>query len=76
MIRTMVYLPEQLHKMIKHLAIERRTSMAKLVAEALEALYQEDVDDMRTGRERLAHYMAQPATAVPYTAYRAKRLKR
>ena len=36
MMRTMVYLPEALHKAIKHLAIERGTSFARLVQEALE----------------------------------------
>ena len=42
MIRTMVYLPNQLHKSIKHLAVRRETSIAKLVTEALEVLYQKE----------------------------------
>ena len=76
MIRTMVYLPEGLHKAIKHLAVERGTSIAKLVTEALEVLYKEDVEDLNVGRERLEHSLAHSDKTVPYVSYRAKRLKR
>ena len=76
MIRTMVYLPDELHRTIKHLAIARGTSMAKLVTEALEALCGEDVEDVKVARERMEIYSANPAKAVSYTSYRAKRLKK
>ena len=76
MIRTMVYLPEALHKAIKHLAVERGTSIAKLVTEALEALYKEDVSDLAVGRERLQAYLKQPEKTASYSDYRAKRSKR
>lgn len=73
MVRTMVYLPDELHRAVKHLAVERRTSIAKLVTEALEALYQEDVEDLKTGRERLDSYLAHPERAVSYSSARVKR---
>jgi predicted DNA-binding protein len=76
MIRTMVYLPEALHKAIKHLAVERGTSIAKLVTEALEVLYKEDIEDLSVGRERLGAYLKQPGHATAYSQYRAKRPKR
>ena len=76
MTRTIVYLPDDLHKSIKHLAIERRTSFAKLVQEALEVLYQEDAEDLRIGRERLQNYLTHPVRVVSYSSYRTKRLKR
>ena len=76
MIRTMVYLPEALHKAIKHLAVERGTSLAKLVTEALEALYKEDIEDLGVGRERLQTYLQNTDKAAPYSEYRAKRSKR
>ena len=76
MIRTMVYLPDNLHRAIKYLAVDRRTSMAKLVQEALESLYKEDIDDLHKGRERLAHFMEHPLKASDYSDYRAKRLKK
>ena len=76
MIRTMIYLPDELHKTVKHLAIARGTSMAKLVAEAVEALCSEDVEDVNVARERMESYSANPAKAVSYASYRAKRLKK
>ena len=76
MMRTMVYLPEPLHKAIKHLAVERGTSFAKLVQEALESLYKEDIEDLKIGHERLAEYGSHPEKAAAYSTYRAKRLKR
>ncbi len=76
MIRTMVYLPEALHKAIKHLAVERGTSLAKLVTEALESLYKEDIEDLGIGRERIQAHLKNPEKAVPYSDYRVKRSKR
>ena len=76
MIRTMVYLPDSLHRAVKHLAVERRTSIAKLVTEALETLYQEDLVDLKIGRERLQEYLADPSKVISYSSYRTKRLKK
>lgn len=75
MTRTMVYLPDELHRGLKHLAVERHTSLAKLVQEALEVLYEEDLEDLEIGRKRLREYLAAPEKAIPYEVYRAKRLK-
>ena len=76
MTRTMVYLPDNLHKAIKYLAVERHTSMAKLVQEALESLYQEDIEDLKVGRERLVGFLEHPSKASSYSEYRAKRPKK
>ena len=75
-IRTMVYLPNELHRGLKHLAVERGTSLAKLVREALEIFYREDIADLRVARKRLQEYLKHPARAIPYRAHGAKRLKR
>ena len=76
MTRTMVYLPDELHRGLKHLAVERHTSLAKLVQEAVETLYQEDLEDLQIGRERLRDYFAHPEQAISYATYRSKRRKR
>lgn len=76
MTRTMVYLPDELHQGLKHLAVERRTSLAKLVQEAVEVLYQEDLEDLRIGRQRLHGYLKHPERATSYATYRSKRFKR
>ena len=75
MTRTMVYLPDEIHQGLKYLAVERRTSMAKLVQEAVETLYREDLEDLQIGRKRMQEYLAHPERAIPYETYRKKRLK-
>lgn len=76
MMRTMVYLEDDLHRRLKHLAVERRTSLAALIREAVAALYQEDIEDLRIGRERLADYLKHPERGLSYTDYRAGRMHR
>ena len=73
MVRTMVYLPESLHRNLKHLAIERRTSLTGLVREGVEMLYREDVADLKVGQKRLKEMLAHPEKAVLYTEYRSRR---
>lgn len=73
--KTMVYLPDRLHKAIKHLAVERGTSIASLVREALEALYKDDIEDMKTGRERFEDYLKNPDKTTHYSSYRQQRIK-
>ena len=73
MTRTMVYLPEALHRGLKHLAIEQDTSLTALIREAVEMLYREDLDDLRIGRQRLKEYLSHPGQAVAYESYRAQR---
>ena len=76
MVRTMVYLPESLHRNLKHLAIERHTSLTGLVREGVEALYHEDLEDLRIGQKRLKELLAHPKQAVSYTEYRSRRRRR
>ncbi len=76
MTRTMIYLPDKVHRGLKHLAVERRTSMAKLIQEAVEVLYQEDLDDLKVGHERLQDFLTHPEQTADYSTYREKRLKR
>ena len=75
MTRTMIYLPDQLHRGLKHLAVERRTSLAKLVQEAVEVLYLEDLEDLKIARERYQDYLTHPENAIPFVSYLAKRSK-
>lgn len=76
MMRTMVYLPDQLHRNLKHLAVERHTSLTELVREAVEALYREDLEDIRVGQERLQDHLRHPHQSISYATYKAKRPKR
>ncbi len=74
MTRTMIYLPEALHRGLKHLAVERNTSLTELIREAVDALYREDLEDLEMGRRRLKEYLTHPEQAVSYAAYRKGRL--
>ena len=73
MTRTMVYLEDKLHRGLKHLAVERHTSLAALIREAVASLYREDMEDLRIGRQRLAEYTKHPERSIPYAEYRARR---
>lgn len=76
MVRTMVYLPESLHKSLRHLAIERDTSLTGLIREGVEALYHEDLEDLKIGQRRLRAHLAHPERAVSYSSYRSRRRRR
>jgi predicted DNA-binding protein len=72
----MVYLPESLHRNLKHLAIERRTSLTGLVREGVETLYREDIEDLKVGQKRLKELLAHPERAISYAEYRSRRRRR
>ena len=74
MTRTMVYLENELHRCLKHLAVERQTSLAALIREAVTSLYREDLEDLRIGRQRRAEYLRHPERVISYDRYRAERL--
>ena len=76
MVRTMVYLPEPLHRSLKYLALERHTSLTGLIREGAEALYREDREDLRVGQKRLREHLAHPERAVLYSSYRSRRRRR
>ena len=73
MVRTMVYLPEPLYRGLKHLAIERHTSLTGLVREGVENLYKEDLEDLKAGGKRLKEFLAHPEQAISYLEYRGRR---
>ena len=72
--RTMVYLPDDLHKNLKRLAVEQESSLASLVREAVETLYREDMEDLAYAREFLVGY--KPGSGKDYGAYRAAKLRK
>lgn len=71
--RTMILLPEETHKNLKRLAVEREVSLAEIIREALENQYREDLEDMAEARRQLAHH--KPGTWGSYREF-AKTLKK
>lgn len=47
MMRTTIYLPDEIHNGLKHLAVERRQSMADLLRKAVEKVYEYDLKGLR-----------------------------
>ncbi len=75
MIRTTVYLPFDIHSGLKHLAIEKRRSMADLLRDAVETVYCSDLKDLRAAQKAWAKHLKKPAKAVLAKDYFAKRTK-
>ena len=71
--KTMIYLPDELQKNLKRLAIERECSVTALIREAAEALYKEDLEDIAYARQFLKTYRLGRGT--DYLTYRKNRLK-
>jgi len=45
--RTTIFLPDELHTGLRHLAVERRQSMAQLLRDAVETVYRRDLKAWR-----------------------------
>ena len=76
MIRTTIFLPEELHKGLRHLAIETNRSMADLLREAVERAYREDLKDISAAQKAWQAHLKRPQKAVPAKDYFAKRAKK
>ena len=75
MIRTTIYLPDELHNNLKHLAVEFRRPMADLVREALEEVYEQNLKDLQTARVAWKKYLKDPSKAISAREYFARRRK-
>ncbi|MBI3550953.1 MAG: ribbon-helix-helix protein, CopG family [Elusimicrobia bacterium] len=73
--KTMVYLPEELHKNLKRLAVERDTSMADIIRDAAIAVLEEEIDDINDAKKALREFRAEPSSAVPLESYHRRRAR-
>jgi predicted DNA-binding protein len=62
--RTMIYLPDETHQGLRKLAFEANTSIAELIRKAVDAVYGEDIEDIRDMEEEIAKYQAHPESAT------------
>ena len=67
--RTMIYLPEETHQGLRKLAFEADTSIAELIRKAVNAVYGEDIEDIRDMEEELAKYYTNPDSAIDLAEY-------
>lgn len=73
MVRTTIYLPEHIHRGMKMMAAANGKSMADLLREAIEELYDEDLADIRAADEAMREYRKNPKAAISAREYFAKR---
>lgn len=71
--KTMIYLPDDLHKNLKRLAVERDTSMASLIRDAAVAVVEEESEDLEDGRKALQEFRRDPSSAISLTEYHRRR---
>ncbi|MBI3505019.1 MAG: ribbon-helix-helix protein, CopG family [Proteobacteria bacterium] len=76
MVRTTIYLSEEVHNGLKHLAVERRQSMADLLRRAVEEVYENDLKDLRAAQKAWKTHLKQPEKAVAVREFFSKRAKR
>ncbi len=69
----MIYLPEQTHQGLRKLAFESNTSIAELVRQAVDAVYGEDIEDIRDAEAELVKYLANPASATSLAELRRRK---
>lgn len=67
--RTTIFLDENVHKGLKHLAIEKDVSMADLLREAIENVYKKDLEDILMAREARKEYLRNPKRAIEASRY-------
>lgn len=71
--RTMIYLPDETHQGLRKLAFEANTSIAELIRKAVEAVYGEDIEDIRDMEAEIAHYQAHPESAISLDELRRRK---
>ncbi|MBI4802534.1 MAG: ribbon-helix-helix domain-containing protein [Elusimicrobia bacterium] len=75
MVRTTIYLPEELHNGLKHLAVEMRCPMADLLRKAVEETYEHELGDIRAAQKAWKSHLINPGKAVPARSCFARRAK-
>lgn len=71
--RTMIYLPDETHQGLRKLAFEANTSIAELIRKAVDAVYGEDIKDIRDMEEEIANYQAHPESAISLDELRRRK---
>jgi len=75
MVRTTIYLPEELHSGLKHLAVEMRCPMADLLRKAVEETYHQELADLRAAQKAWKSHLKRPEKAVSARGYFTRRAK-
>lgn len=69
----MIYLPDEIHQGLRKLAFENNTSVAELIRKAVDAVYGEDIEDIRVMEEEIAKYQVHPESATSLEELRRRK---
>jgi predicted DNA-binding protein len=73
MVRTTIYLPDDVHRGMKMMAAANGKSMADLLREALERVYKNDLADIHAANEAMQEHRKNPGSGVSLRQHLAKR---
>jgi Family of unknown function (DUF6290) len=63
--RILVSIPDDLHSLLRELAVRHTTSMSKLILAAVEDTYEDEIDAI-AGERALARHLADPSSSVSW----------
>lgn len=72
MVRTTIYLSEDVHRGMKMMAAAEGQSMADLLREALERVYKEDLADIHAANEAMKEHRKNPNSGISLRDFLAK----
>ena len=69
--RLLVTLPEDLHELLRELAMRKKTSMSRLVLAAIEDTYEDEIDAI-AGEKGLEEHLADPSSSISWKDLKAR----
>ena len=69
--RILVSMPDELHELMKELAVRKKTSVSRLLLAAVEDAYEDEIDVI-AGEKGLAEYLADPSSAISWDELKLK----
>jgi Arc/MetJ-type ribon-helix-helix transcriptional regulator len=69
--RILVSMPEELHELMRELAVRKKTSVSRLVLAAVEDTYEDEIDVI-AGEKGLQEYLADPSSSIGWEELKAR----
>ena len=77
--RTTIFLPDEVHKNLKYMALGHNVSMAELLREAVESVYKEareDLQDIQLAKQARIEHKKNPKRTVEAAVFFSEKKKR
>jgi hypothetical protein len=69
--RVLVSIPDELHELVRELAVRKKTSMSRLILAAVEDTYEDEIDAI-AGEIGLREYLADPSSSIGWEELKAR----